>query len=110
MVNISYISRRSISAVDIKCHVHVPTFYVKIICPALDNVDEKKTIGFSKDDEKCNPTDDDSNYLGCFQIVRRILSRQIVMLANFVCFCVVKLQGVENGKNMASVEVTNHGM
>ena len=95
---------------DIKCQAHVPTFYVKIVCPALDNLNENKNIDISKDDDKCKPADDNSNGLGCFQIVRRILSTQIVMLANFVCFCVVKLQGVEIGKNMASVEVKNHGM
>ena len=108
-MNISYISKRSISAVDVICRAHVPTFYLKIICPVLDDVSfENSNFGVSRVDGRCEFTDDNSNDPGCSQIVRRISSKLIGNFTNFVCFCLVKIQGVEIDE-ITSVNITNHG-
>lgn len=109
-MDISYISRRSASAVDVTCRVHVPTPYFKIICPVLDDVEgfEINNFDISKVGGRCEFTNVNSYGRGCSQIVRTIPSKQTGNFTNFVCFCLVKLQGVEDGE-IASVNITNHG-
>ena len=84
------------------------------MCPVLDDVESFENNNFdkSKVDAKCKSTDNNSKGFGCSQIVRRIFSSQIGIFTNFLCFCGIKLEGVENVENMeniASLNITSHG-
>ncbi|XP_028414762.1 uncharacterized protein LOC114537852 [Dendronephthya gigantea] len=110
LVEISYISKPSVSAIDVSCRAPIAALSFKIVCPALDDPPDLENSRSSNDAGECNSDDEYFQGRGCSHRVRRILSKQVENLANFTCFCWIKEQALpENVKSKASVKIINHG-
>ncbi|XP_028407461.1 uncharacterized protein LOC114530073 [Dendronephthya gigantea] len=110
LVEISYISKPSVSAIDVSCRAPIAALSFKIVCPALDDPPDLENSRSSNDAGECNSDDEYFQGRGCSHRVRRILSKQAENFANFTCFCWIKEQALpENVKSKASVDIINHG-
>ena len=112
VVDLSYISRPSKSAVEVVCRANLAATYLNIKCPLLDDATEEThgKVNYSTDGSECQSTDGHAFGSRCTRTIRWIPWSKVKNVTNFECFCLVrKPDMIQNSGKQASVKVIYKG-